>query len=130
MSQALITFGWIWMITGVLLGMLIGLGAESTAWAGGYDSLKRRALRLGHIAAIALPALCILYGKTIDSASLSHSLKAAGCWLMIGGAVLMPLVCVGTAFFNRVKFLFPLPATAVFLGLAIMAWGQIQALGA
>lgn len=114
------------MVTGVVLGMILGLHAESSEWAGGYASLKRRALRLGHISAIALPALCVLYGANLDSTALTPSLKTVGCWLMLVGAFSMPLVCIGTAFVNRVKFLFPIPATSVLLGLIIMLWGQIQ----
>jgi hypothetical protein len=125
MNHLIITFGWLWMIGGILLGMIIGLWAESSEWAGGYGSLKRRALRLAHISAIALPALCVLYGQTMPSSSLASSLQATGACLMIAGTILMPLVCVGTAFVNRVKFLFPIPATAIFVAVALMAWGQI-----
>ena len=114
------------MILGVVMGMLMGLRAESSEWAGGYDSLKRRALRLGHISAIALSLLNIVYGYSLGEAVLPDVWKIAGGCLMILGAFLMPLVCVGTAYVNRVKYLFPIPASAVGAALVIMAVGQLR----
>jgi energy-converting hydrogenase Eha subunit E len=128
MEQINITFGWCWMIVGVVAGMLIGLRAESVHWAGGYDSLKRRALRLAHISAIALSLLNIVYGYSLGEAELTETWKVAGSSLMILGALLMPLVCLGTAFFNPVKYLFPIPASAVGAALVIMAAGHVRSI--
>ena len=127
-GQATVTAGWIWMISGIVLGMLIGLRAESTEWAGGYDSLRRRAMRLAHISAIALPLLAILYGSHIDSLILATGWKMIGAFLMMGGMMLMPIVCLATSVVNPAKYLFPLPATSILAALVIMAWGQLLTL--
>ena len=128
MSQINITFGWSWMLVGVVIGMLIGLRAESSEWAEGYGSLKRRALRLGHISALALPLINILYGLMLNTALLGETMKTLGGSLMILSAVLMPVVCIGTAYCNHVKYLFPIPASSAGVAIAIMAVGQIRLL--
>jgi len=42
---------------------------------------------------------------------------------MIVGGLLMPLVCLATAWRRAFKFLFPLPASCVLLAVAVQAWG-------
>ena len=46
---------------GLLLGLALGLVANRQDGWGGYGSLRRRAARLGHVAAVALPLLAGFY---------------------------------------------------------------------
>ena len=124
MHDCNILAGWGGMILGSLLGMGFGLRAESREWAGGYGSFQRQALRLAHVAAFALGIINVLYGiSTRGLDLLPQSIALVGSIAMIAGGLLMPAVCLAAAWRRPLKFLFPVPATCVFLALAIQAWG-------
>lgn len=127
-----IVFGWLWMNMGFITGLLMGLKAEQfglntlkegPTWLDGYGSIPRRLIRLGHVAFIMLPVLNILYGQFIDGAALSHAWKLTGSYAMIAGAVGIPLLCFGAAFYRPLKILLGLPASAILLGNLIIATG-------
>jgi hypothetical protein len=127
-----IVFGWVWMNMGFITGLLMGLKAEQfglntqregPTWLDGYGSVPRRLIRLGHVAFIMLPVLNILYGQFIDGANLPHAWKVAGSTSMIVGAVGVPLLCMGAAFYRPLKIFLGLPASAVLLGNLIIAAG-------
>jgi hypothetical protein len=124
-GQINILFGWAWMCVGFVSGMILGLRADKGNWLGGYASLTRRYLRLAHVAFIALSIINILYGKELESLSLSNNIKNIGSALMILGAVGIPLACISAAFFRRTKYLLPLPASAVLIGAVILVIGLV-----
>lgn len=127
-----IVFGWVWMNMGFITGMLMGLKAEQfglntlkegPTWLDGYSSVPRRLIRLGHVAFIMLPVLNILFGQYIDGAALDQGWKTFGSYSMIAGAVGIPLLCFGAAFYRPVKILLGLPASAILIGNLIIATG-------
>ena len=121
-----ILFGWIWMCFGFVAGMLMGLWAEKENWLGGYGSLTRRYLRLGHIAFIALAIINILYGRELDSVNISDNLKHVGSYLMLFGAAGIPLVCIFAAFWRKIKYVLPFPASALLIGTVILVIGLVR----
>lgn len=123
-----IMFGWIWMCIGFIFGMILGMWAEGETWLGGYVSLKRRYLRLAHVAFIALPIINILYGKELSSSILPVSVARLGSLLMIIGAIGIPLTCISATFFRKTKYFLPLPASAVLVGTVIIAINAIMKL--
>ena len=69
-----ISFGWIWMLLGIILGAILGMWSFNGPFPsplGDYTSLPRRLIRLSHIAFIALSIINILYGYEIDKIRLS-----------------------------------------------------------
>ena len=104
-----VLFGWAWMCVGFILGMTLGMWAEGEKWLGGYASITRRYLRLGHVAFIALSIINILYGRELGSADLPVYVKSIGSSLMIFGAAGVPLACISAAFFRKARYFFPLP---------------------
>ena len=121
-----ITFGWTWMFLGILVAAGIGLYAFTPDWLGGYASLQRRFLRLGHISFIALPLINIIYGLLIDTARLSDRLKKTGSALMIIAATFMPLInflCIVNVFFQNFFFI---PALSFAGAVALMMVGQVK----
>ena len=120
-----ILFGWAWMCVGFLFGMILGLRAEGERWLGGYASLKRRYLRLSHVAFIALSIVNILYGREISTIDLPNHFENIGSTLMIFGAVGVPLGCISAASFWRTKYFLPLPAMAVLAGIIILLIGLV-----
>lgn len=112
------------MAAGALLGMIFGMKAESRDWAGGYGSFRRQAMRLGHIAAIALGIINVLYGSmSAGLNSLPPGVSTVGSAAMICGGLLMPAVCLAAAWRRPLKYLFPVPAICVVTALVIQAWG-------
>ena len=120
-----ILFGWAWMCVGFISGMTLGMWAEGEKWLGGYASITRRYLRLGHVAFIALSIINILYGRELGSAGLPFCVKTIGSPLMIFGAAGVPIACIFTAFYRKAKYFLPLPALAVLIGTAILVIGMI-----
>ena len=96
--------GWILILGGFLSGASLGLGFHREAFLGGYPSFRRRLLRLGHIAFVALGMLNLLVA--------AGPAAARGAWsspLLILGSVAMPLVCLGTAWRPALRAAFPVP---------------------
>jgi len=120
-----ILFGWAWMCVGFLSGMILGLRAEGEQWLGGYASLTRRYLRLAHVAFVALSIINILYGKELGSIDLPNHFKNIGSALMIFGAAGVPLACISAAFLRKTRYLLPVPAMAVLIGVIILLIGLV-----
>ncbi|MFC1847052.1 hypothetical protein ACFLYS_03235 [Chloroflexota bacterium] len=120
-----VIFGWAWMCLGFIFGMTLGLWAEGDTWLGGYASVARRYLRLGHVAFIALPIINILYGKELPLVDLGDSMKYIGSYLMIFGAVGVPITCVSVAFVRKARYFLPLPASAILIGTIILVIGLV-----
>ena len=120
-----ILFGWTWMCIGFISGMILGMWIEGEKWLGGYTSLTRRYLRLGHVAFIALSIINILYGRQLGSDGLPLYVRSIGSPLMIFGAAGVPLACISAAFFRKAKYFLPLPALALLIGTAILVIGMI-----
>jgi hypothetical protein len=124
-GQINILFGWAWMCFGFIFGMTLGMWAEGEKWLGGYASLERRYLRLGHVAFIALSIINILYGRELEAVALPVHIKNIGSYLMIFGAAGVPLACISAAFFRKARYFLPLPALALLIGTAILVIGMI-----
>lgn len=124
-EQINVLFGWAWMCLGFVSGMILGLRAEGEEWLGGYASVTRRYLRLGHVAFIALSVINILYGKELGAITLPVHIKNIGSYLMIFGAIGVPLTCISAAFFRKTKYFLPLPALALLAGSSILVIGMI-----
>jgi len=118
-----ILFGWAWMCVGFLSGMILGLRAEGEQWLGGYVSVTRRYLRLAHVAFVALSIINILYGKELGTIDLPNHFKNIGSALMIFGAAGVPLACISAAFLRKTRYLLPVPAAAVLIGVIILLIG-------
>ena len=83
--------GWMLVLVGFAVGSGIGLGFARDEFLGGYTSLRRRMLRLGHIALVALGLLAkIVEGRggqvdvSMHDVMLSQLNYLAGAWLNAG----------------------------------------------
>ena len=124
-GDANVIFGWVWMCLGFVFGMILGLRAEGENWLGGYASVTRRYLRLGHVAFIALSIINILYGKELASVDLSDNMKNIGSYLMIFGAVGVPITCISAAFKRKTRYFLPVPVSAILIGTIILVRGMV-----
>ena len=122
---------WISILSGALLGMIMGLWSFNgpfsvPTWIGEYDELPRRLLRLAHVAMFALGILHIMIEKRISTSKMSPKLQTVTFNSMAVGNVLMPIVLIGAVFWEPMKFLTTVPATALTVAFALIAFDAIR----
>jgi hypothetical protein len=119
-----------WWMIGASMAMGAGLGL----WAFGgplapppgfeaFDALPRRLVRLGHIAAIALPALNLLYVPWMGRSRWSPAARRAGCGLLLFGTLALPSLLVLAAFWDPGRYLLPAPVLALIAAVGFLATG-------
>lgn len=106
------TLGWALVLVGFAGGALLGLGFHSEAFLGGYASLRRRLVRLGHIACVMLGVLSMLFALSPAGAREGDLARICrGLWCV--GAITMPLVCFVTAWRLSWRYAFVVPVVAL-----------------
>jgi hypothetical protein len=103
-------FGWAMMLSAFVTGAGLGLFFYRDDFLGGYQSFRRRILRLGHIALAALGMVNVLYAVAAPEAVAGA--RAASLGFVIGG-VAMPAVCFLTAWRVGFRYLFFIPVVAL-----------------
>lgn len=124
--------GWGSMAVGALTGLILGLWSFGGPvpvpdWLGDYDTLPRRLMRLGHVAFFGLGILNILLAFHLGRLRSKDRLARIGLTAMIFGNIFLPLTLICAAFFEPLKYLMSLPATAVTVALLIAARMAIRA---
>jgi hypothetical protein len=109
--------GWSSFLGGALSGMIVGLRFHREDWLGGYATLPRRMVRLGHIAFFGLGLINILFALSTPSASPTAT---AASWLLVVGAATMSLNCFLTAYRPWFRHLFFIPAGSTGAGIALL----------
>lgn len=117
--------GWFCFLLGAISGPLIGLRFHREDWLGGYQSFRRRLLRLGHIAFFGLGLINILFALSAGIAPAAPACFNRVASLMLAvGAVTMPLLCFLSAWkpaFRRAFFI-PVGFTAGGIGVFLLNW--------
>jgi hypothetical protein len=120
-------FGWSWITLGFVTGALLGLRFHQTDWLGGYNSLRRRMLRLGHIAIVALGLVNVLVAYSLPRANIADWQQHTASWAWIVGAITMPLVCGLTAWRPGFRHWFFVPVASLLTGAITMMIGMWRA---
>lgn len=118
-------FGWCWILVGMIAGAGIGLFFHRADWLGGYDSWRRRMVRLGHIAFLGTGILNVLFGLTLTGQSVAVAagpLMVTAVWAAIAGAVAMPITCFLAAAWRPARHAFFAPVACLLYGLAVLIW--------
>ncbi len=105
-------FGWAAILAAFLSGAGLGLFFYNEDFLGGYNSFRRRIVRLGHIALAALGMINILFAISPLSAESGLRPAIAEWGFVIGGAG-MPAVCFLSAWRPGFRHLFFIPVTAL-----------------
>ncbi len=106
------------MLLGAASGAGIGLFFHREDWAGGYSSLRRRMIRLGHISFFGIGFLNFLFAMTLAQVSLPGThVRVASAGFLIA-VVAMPLTCFLTAWKKPFRHFFAIPVLAVVAGIA------------
>lgn len=116
-------FGWSSVLAGFLSGMLLGTGFHREGFLGGYGSLRRRMLRLGHIALVALGGLNVLFALSAGQLRLPPAALDLASWAWIFGGLAMPLCCLLMAWRPAARMLFVLPILSLSLAAGLVIWG-------
>jgi hypothetical protein len=116
------TAGWSLILAGFVVGAGLGLGFHRQDFWGGYDSFRRRAVRLGHIALEALGLLNLLYALSPWPRPDSWCSAVASPCFVVGG-IAMPCVCFLAAWKKPFRHLFPVPVLALLLAVAFTLAG-------
>jgi hypothetical protein len=128
LGHANIWVAW-WMIgAGLAVGAVLGLWSfggpvEPPPGFRAFDDLPRRLVRLGHIAAIALPLLNLLYVPWMARARWGESTRLAGCRLLLVGTLGLPSLLVVAAFWDPGRVLLPIPVAALIGAVFLLAAG-------
>jgi len=117
-----------------MIGASMAVGAVLGLWSFGgpvppppgfraFDDVPRRLVRLGHIAAIALPVLNLLYVPWMARSRWSGFARRAGCRLLLFGTVVLPTLLMLAAFWGPGRYLLPVPVTALIVAVCLLAAG-------
>ena len=115
-------FGWLLVLAGFATGAVIGLSFHREEFLGGYNSFRRRLVRLGHIALAALGMMNVLFSLAPWPTPGSWSGGAASLCFIVGG-VAMPAACFLTAWRPGFRHVFALPVTALVLAVLFTCFG-------
>lgn len=118
----MVAIGWWLIAAGFLTGAGIGMLIQEDGWLGGYDHRRRRLVRLGHIALVALGALNVVWPLT--AAARTSLAPTIGLCFLTGGLTMAP-VCFLTAWDWRCRALFVVPASVLVLGVKLAGWGSL-----
>ena len=127
-GRANIRVAW-WMIgASMAVGAVLGLwsfGGPVAAPPGfrAVDDLPRRLVRLGHIAAIALPVLNLHYVPWMARSRWGAARRRAGCRLLLFGTVGLPTLLMVAAFWDPGRYLLPIPVAALIAAVVLLAAG-------
>jgi hypothetical protein len=106
--------GWMLVLVGFFSGAGLGLYFHRDDFWGGYTSFRRRIVRLGHIALVALGLVNVLYSLSPWPEASAWEARAASVAFIVGG-VSMPAVCFLTGWRTVFRYLFAIPVTSLIL---------------
>jgi multidrug transporter EmrE-like cation transporter len=118
--------GWTIMVAGAVSGASIGLFFHQENWMGGYASLRRRMIRLGHISFFGLGILNVLFALSLNAIPVTLAYARFGSFGFAIAAVTMPACCFLTAWRPSLRHLFPIPVLAVLCGLGGLIAGWLR----
>ena len=111
------------MLCGILSGAAAGLLFYRDEWLGGYDSWRRRLVRLGHISFFGLAFLNIFFALSAPVLKLSGRMLVLGSYSLIVAAATMPVCCYLSAWRKPLRHLFPIPVVAATIGILAVLIG-------
>lgn len=102
---------WLAILTGLLSGTGAGLFFHDPGWLGGYDSWRRRMLRLGHISFFGTGLLNLAFALSVARLRIGTPRLAA--YGFAAGALAMPAVCFLSAWRAPFRHLFFIPVACL-----------------
>ncbi len=109
--------GWVAILAGLVSGAALGMLFHREDWLDGYDSWRRRMLRLMHISMVGTGLLNLAFALSLQHVQLTSQPRIASV-LFIIGAVSMPLVCGLSAWWKPMRQLFFVPVLSLVIATA------------
>jgi hypothetical protein len=100
-----------------------GLFFYKDDWLGGYDSWRRRLVRLGHISFFGLGLVNLNFAFSATALHLRGNCLTLASFSLLVGAVTMPICCFLAAWRKQLRHLFPIPVAAVATGVIALLIG-------
>jgi hypothetical protein len=110
-----LVIGWTSILLGLLSGTAIGLFFHQDEWLGGYQSWRRRLVRLGHVAFVGTGVLNLSFALTISLLRLEPAPGLASIPFLLGAAS-MPAICFLAAWRKPLRHLFFIPVLSLISG--------------
>jgi hypothetical protein len=117
--------GWGLILAGFVSGAVLGIWFYREDFLGGYASFRRRILRLGHVALVAMGMINILFALSPLPAPGQVLTSAASTLLIIGG-IAMPMTCMLTGWRPSFRKLFPVAVSALLMAVIFTLIGAVQ----
>jgi len=117
--------GWIAVLGGLLAGAVIGMFFQKEDWAGGYDSWRRRMLRLTHISMVGTGLLNLAFALSVARLNLDQY-PALPSVLFVVGAITMPAVCGLSAWRRTYRHAFFVPVLSLVVATADVVYRVIR----
>jgi hypothetical protein len=106
--------GWTLAASAFVTGAVIGLFFHRDDFWGGYDSFRRRIVRLGHIALAALGMMNVVFSLSPWPVPGTWEARGASVAFIVGG-ISMPAVCFLSGWWKPFRHFFFVPVTALIL---------------
>ena len=119
-------FGWISVLGGLVMGLVMGVKFQREEWLGGYGAFPRRMVRLAHVALVALGMLNIQYAQSASRLHLGPRWESVASLAFIAAALLMPACCLWMAARRRHFEIFAAPIVCLATGLVLAIGGIVQ----
>jgi hypothetical protein len=111
--------GWGLILGAFLTGAAIGMFFHRENFWGGYNSFRRRIVRLGHIALAALGTLNVLFSIAVPAGKFAN----AAAILLLIGAGSMPTICFLSGWEENFRRLFFIPVLSLLLAVILILCG-------
>ena len=118
--------GWIFVLGGLAMGLVMGVKFQREDWLGGYASFPRRMVRLAHVALVGLGILNIQFAESAARMHLNPSLLSIASFAFMAAAVLMPACCLWMAATRRHFEIFAAPVACLAAGLILTIGGLLR----
>jgi len=114
--------GWWLLLAGVLSGGIAAVSFHREDYGGGYESFRRRIVRLGHVALAALGMVNLVFALSPWPVPSSNEGHLAGLCFVLGG-ISMPGVCFLSGIFPPSRHLFFIPVMLLLAGVGLVLRG-------
>jgi hypothetical protein len=115
---------WAGILLGIIVGAAQGMFFHDEKWLGGYGTWRRRMVRLGHISLFGIAFINLVFVYTVNFFSITRCVRLPS-YLLIIGAIAMPLVCYLSAFKKVFRHFFFIPVLSILAATVIFFIGGI-----
>jgi hypothetical protein len=116
--------GWLGFLGGVVSGAVMGLMFHHEHWLGGYGSFARRMIRLGHISFFGIGLINLFYALSLGPLGVPLSSAKIGSAALLVALIMMPTICLLTAWRKSFRHLFFIPVISTALGIGVILFAR------